>query len=92
MSLTVMALTYRWISSQTLVEEAEKLGLDIEILIPEKNFFIIKWNGKEIIFKSTDFGSNTSLGLKIASDKELTYVLLQRYWYPIPKTIILKKK
>jgi len=37
-----MALTYRGISSQTLVEEAEKLGLDIEILIPEKNFFIIR--------------------------------------------------
>ena len=84
-------MTYFSISSQELTKEAKKMWFDVEILIPEKNFFIIRWNWKEILFKSTDFGWNTSLAYKIASDKVLTYTILEKYWYPIPKTQIVKK-
>lgn len=79
-------MTYWSISSQVLKEEAEKLGLEVEVLVPEKNLFLVKWKEKEILFKSTDFWWNTSLGEKISDDKELTYTLLGKYWIPIPKT------
>jgi len=84
-------MTYFSISSQELVDEAKKMWLETEILIPEKNFFIIKGKWKEILFKSTDFWWNTSLAYKIARDKVLTYKILEKYWYPIPQTQIVKK-
>lgn len=82
-------MTYWSISSQVLKEEAEKLWLEVEILIPEKNLFIVRWQDKEVLFKSTDFWGNTSLGEKISDDKELTYTLLQKYGIPIPKTFYI---
>ncbi len=82
-------MTYWSISSQVLKEEAERLWLKVDILIPEKNLFIIKWQDKEVLFKSTDFWANTSLGEKISDDKELTYTLLSKYWIPIPKTLYI---
>ncbi len=82
-------MTYWSISSQVLKEEAEVLWLQVEILIPEKNIFIVKSKDKEVLFKSTDFWWNTSLGEKIADDKELTYTLLDKYNIPIPKTIYI---
>jgi len=48
-------MTYWSISSQVLKEEAEKLGLEVEVLVPEKNLFLIKRKDKEVLFKSTDF-------------------------------------
>lgn len=84
-------MTYWSVSSQVFKEEAEKLGLTMEILVPEKNLFIIKGNGKEVLFKSTDFGANSYLAGKIADDKELTYTLLQRYNLPIAKTLYIYK-
>ncbi len=89
--MPIKEMKYFSISSQELVQEAKKMWFEVEILIKEKNFFIIKWNWKEILFKSTDFGWNTSLAYKIASDKVLTYKILERYWYPIPKTQSIKK-
>jgi len=85
-------MKYFSISSKELTQEAKKMWFEVEILIPEKNFFIIRWNWKEILFKSTDFGWNTSLAHKIANDKILTYTMLERYWYPIPQTKIIKKE
>jgi cyanophycin synthetase len=82
-------MTYWSISSQVLKEEAEKLWLSVEVIIPEKNLFIVRSLDKEILFKSTDFGGNSSLGEKIVDDKELTYTLLKRYNLPLPKTLYM---
>lgn len=79
-------MTYWSISSQVLKEEAEKLWLQVEILVHEKNLFMVKGDNKEVLFKSTDFGWNASLGEKISDDKELTYTLLEKYNIPLPKT------
>jgi hypothetical protein len=38
----VKPMTYWSISSQVLKEEAEKLGLEVEILVMEKNLFLVK--------------------------------------------------
>ena len=84
-------MTYWSISSQVLSEEARLLGLDVEILIPEKNLFLIKGENKEVLFKSTDFGGNTALGKKLSDDKELAYTLLARYDMPIPKTLYISE-
>jgi hypothetical protein len=48
-------MTYWSISSQVLQEEAENLGLTVEVVIPEKNFFIVRSPRKSVTFKSTDF-------------------------------------
>ncbi|NDK19340.1 ATP-grasp domain-containing protein [Candidatus Gracilibacteria bacterium] len=82
-------MTYWSISSQVLKEEAEKLGLEVEVLVPEKNLFLIKRKDKEVLFKSTDFGVNSALGKKITDDKELTYKLLEKYDAPIAKTLYI---
>jgi cyanophycin synthetase len=79
-------MTYWSISSQVLREEAEALGLEVEVLVPEKNLFFVRSSQKSVLFKSTDFGGNTALGKKIADDKELSYHLLERHGMPIPKT------
>ncbi|MDD2565784.1 MAG: hypothetical protein PHZ26_04410 [Candidatus Gracilibacteria bacterium] len=82
-------MNYWSVSSQILKEEAELLGLKVEIIVPDKNLFLVKSKDKEILFKSTDFGINTSLGLKIADDKELTYSILERNGLPIAKTVYI---
>lgn len=48
-------MTYWSISSQVLKEEAEKIGFKVDVLVPEKNFFIISSPTKSVLFKSTDF-------------------------------------
>ena len=82
----VKLMSYRSISSQVLVEEAELLWLRVEIINREKNLFLVSSDTKEVLFKSTDCGLNSSLGLKIANDKELTYDMLQRAWLPVAHT------
>ena len=84
-------MKYWSVTSQVLVEEAEKLWLKTEILVPEKNLFFIHGKGKSILFKSNDFWWNTSLGTKISNDKQLAYTILQKYGFPIAKSHYLKK-
>ncbi|MDR0650932.1 MAG: hypothetical protein LBG59_06100 [Candidatus Peribacteria bacterium] len=48
-------------TSQLLVEEAKKKGLQVEILQPNKNFFKITKGEQTVYFKSNDFGGNSSL-------------------------------
>lgn len=83
-------MNYWSISSIVLTDEAKKMGLDVEILAPEKNLFQISGNGRSRLFKSTDFGGNTSLGAKITNDKELTYLILGRENFPIAKSMYVK--
>ena len=82
----VKLMSYRSISSQVLTEEAQKLWLEVEIINREKNLFLVKSKDKEVLFKSTDCGLNSSLGLKIANDKELTYNMLERANLPVAHT------
>jgi len=84
--MSVPLMWYWSISSIVLTEEAEKLWLTVEIISKTKNLFYIKGNGKEILFKSTDFGWNSALWLKIANDKELTYKILEKHNLPTAKT------
>lgn len=82
----------KWgISSKILINEAIKLWLKIEIISKSKNTFFIKWNWKKILFKSVDFWWNTSLWYKLANDKELSYMILERYNLPIPQSITLSR-
>lgn len=86
-----LLLKYRSISSIVLVEEAKKLWFEVDIVSKEKNTFYITWNWKSILLKSTDFWWNSSLGNKIANDKELSNKVLDKLNYPTAKTIFLSK-
>ncbi len=79
-------MTYWSISSIILTQEAKKLWLEVNIVSKEKNLFYVKWNWKEILFKSTDFWWNSALWLKISDDKELTYKILEKNNLPTAKT------
>lgn len=85
-------LIYRWITSQLLIEEAQKKGLQVEILQPTKNFFKITKGEKTVYFKSNDFGGNSSLWKKIADDKELSEIFLRSNGFPTPQSYYLKKE
>lgn len=82
---------YWWISSQTLVQEAEHMWLVVEIINKKKNLFVVRNEHKEVLFKSTDFGENTALWNKLVNDKELAYMLLDCGWFPIAKSMYLTK-
>jgi len=79
------------ISSKYIVEEAEKMWFEIDMISEDKNLFYVKWNNKEILFKSTDFGWNSALWYKLCDDKELTYKVLDRYNLPIAKSEYISK-
>lgn len=79
-------MEYWSISPQVMVEEAEKLGLQVEILSKNKNFYTVSSQEKTLLFKGMDFGGNTALGAKIADDKELAYRFLENNNIRIPKT------
>jgi len=85
-------LSYRWITSQLLVEEAKRKGLQVEILCDNKNFFKIKNASKEFFFKSNDFWGNSSLWKKIADDKELCDIFLRENGFSVPKSYYLNSK
>lgn len=85
-------MKYRSISSQVLVEEAEALWLEVEVINREKNLFRVYNDTKEVLFKWTDCGVNSSLGLKIANDKELTYNMLSRAGLPLATTSYISKE
>lgn len=87
----VDTLDYLWISSKLLIDEANNQWLNVEILSEEKNLFVVSNEKKEILFKSTDYGVNSALGYKLADDKQLTYTLLDKKWFPVPKSVYLNK-
>lgn len=80
-----------WISSRLIIDEAEKLWFTINIINPEKNLFVIENNSKKVYFKSIDCWANTSLWLKSANDKELTYLIGEREGIRVPKSIYLNR-
>ena len=88
----VYLMSYWSVSSQVLTEEAEKLWLEVEIINRHKNLFLVRGWWKEILFKSTDCWVNTSLWLKLANDKQLTYDILERNKLPCAGTLYLEKE
>ncbi len=88
----VKLLSYWVISSKLLVKEAEEMGMEVEIIQRDKNLFRITNGEKSHVFKWSDCWVNSSLGLKIANDKELTYVMLQNTGVPLAKTIYVKQE
>ncbi len=85
-------MNYWSISSKYLCDLAPTLWLEVEIIAKNKNLFFIKWNWKIILFKSTDFWWNSSLWLKLADDKELTYRILEKYNLPTAKSYYLNNE
>lgn len=79
------------ISSQIMVEEAKKLWCKISIISDQFDIFTLQKNWKKIYFKNIDCGINTSLGMRFARFKTLTYYMLSQYGIPTPKSFITKK-
>ena len=77
-------------SSQCIIDDAKEMWFEIEIVDVDKNYFIITKDWKSIDFKNIDCWLNSSLALKIADDKILTYKLLEKYNLPCPKSKYLK--
>jgi len=80
------AMTYWSISSKVLTEEAELLGLNVDIINKDKNLYYIYSSSKKILFKTTDFWENSALWFKLCNNKELTYNILEKNSFPIAKS------
>lgn len=65
--------------------------MNTTILCAQKNFFSISHGDKEIYFKSIDWGGNSSLALKIANDKELSHILLEKNNFPVARSLFVRK-
>jgi len=57
-----------------------------------KNFYSISDKSKKIYFKANDCWIDSSIWIKIADDKELTYIVAEENNIKIPKTIYLDRK
>jgi len=80
------------ISANIISNEAKKMWLKVEIISETDDLFYVEDKYKKILFKNIDCGLNSSLGIKLAWQKKLTYVILDKNWIRIPKSIILKDK
>ena len=74
-----------------MVDAASYRGMRSKILCSDKNFFSIESDGREVFFKSIDWGGNSSLGLKIANDKELSHILLEKNAFPVSRSLFVKQ-
>jgi carbamoylphosphate synthase large subunit len=79
------------ISSELIIKEAEKIWYNIKILSKNDNLFIVDNWEKKVYFKSVDCWLNTAFWLKIANNKELTYILANENNIRVPKSIYLNK-
>lgn len=79
-------------SSEIIVSEAKKLWLIINIINKHKNFFSISNWKKKHYFKANDCWIDSSLWIKIADDKELTYIIAEENNIKVPESIYLEKK
>lgn len=81
----------RSISSQIIFDTARDMWYKVDMINENKNLFSVSDKNKEVIFKSTDCGINTSLSLKLCDDKELTYDMLEKNNIRTAKSIYLNK-
>ncbi|MDA9128861.1 ATP-grasp domain-containing protein [Candidatus Gracilibacteria bacterium] len=85
-------LIHSWgISSQLIINEAHKKHLQTEEISRENNLFSLNNDKKTIYFKSVDCGLNSSFGLKIADNKELTYKIAQENNIRVPRSIYIDR-
>ncbi len=79
------------ISSNIISEEAKKLWYTTSVISDKFDIFTIQKNWKKIYFKNIDCGVNTSLGMRFARFKTLTYYMLSYYDIKVPTSFITKK-
>ncbi len=79
------------ISSQIIVSEAKKIGLSVKILSEDNNLFFVSNKEKKVYFKSVDCWINSSFWLKVADNKELTYIIAQQNNIRVPKSTYINR-
>jgi cyanophycin synthetase len=79
------------ISSKIIIEEALNLWYNVDIISEDYDIFRITKNWKQRLFKNIDGWLDTSLSVKFALNKELTYFMLNRWKIPVPKSILIKE-
>lgn len=91
--MTQNLLINNWgISSQIIIDEAKKQWLTTKKLSINDNLFSVSNKNKNIYFKSVDCGINSSFWLKVADNKELTYILAWENNIKVPKSIYINRE
>ncbi len=80
------------ISSQLIIDEAEKMGIKNRILSKKNNFFLLEKEWKKVYFKSVDCWLNSAFWLKISNNKELTYIFAESNDIRVPKSIYIDRE
>jgi len=81
-----------WISSELILKEAKQMALNSQVLSRENNLFLVNSDKENIIFKSVDCWLNSSFWLKIANNKELTYLLAEKNNIRVPVSKYLSRE
>lgn len=79
------------ISSKIISEEAKKMWWKINVISHDFDIFFAEKKWKKIMFKNIDCGVNSSLGMRFARFKTLTYSVLSYYNIKVPKSLVIKK-
>ena len=77
-------MTHWSISSQLIINEWKKQWYSSNILSSENNLFELYNEDKTVLFKSIDCWLNSSVWLKIANNKELTYIIAEKNNIKVP--------
>lgn len=78
------------ISARIICDEAKKMWFKIKIISEDLNIFEIKNWKKTVLFKNIDCWINSSLWMRFARYKKLTYFMLEQYGIKVPKSIIVE--
>lgn len=81
----------RSLSVKILIEEAKKLGLELDVIDNFRDVFYLKSNNKKVLFNWKDFWNISSVGYFLTKNKKLWYKVLSYNSYPVPKSYYFKK-
>jgi len=85
-------MAQRPVSTDILLEEAEKRWYTIEPINSDCSMFFLQHWTKRILFNGTDWWGNSKLGKELCDKKHLTYAVLQHLNIHYPKYTILTRQ
>ncbi|TFW31164.1 cyanophycin synthetase [Duganella callida] len=72
-------------SSGAIVRAAKRQGIPVTRLTPEANMFLLGWGAQQKRLQATITGDTGHIAVGIASDKQLTKLLLREAGVPVPE-------
>lgn len=75
--------------SQVILDEARQRGVEVEILDPERNLFVLTHGGRSVRCWESLTDLTSAFTFHLCSDKSLTCELLRRAGLPVPAAVLV---